>query len=1336
MASSSSASHTAGGTASTTPWRSGYADPPVHSSNAHWKNKAHHEVQKVKVDFNKTPRLNWREWHSRLNGLLQGRLSVDPIQTYDSTWQQDGMNGRPLGLLVQISKILAYQLRHNLPSFGSYNKRTGTIDLQELFQHRQFAFVRALPDLFYQCCMQNPKNRFVLHRPTTSDGTDQILISAAQGHGNESAPSKEDTCTRITPEGLGHSTRWVIHGTTMQNAQSIIQSRHIYPGGVAPSERRPSTRKDVHWSWAFPQTPGEQIYGLRSPSEVYIFLNIRQFLREGGEVWEASNRVLLTGEVHIRHFWCILDATTGKDVRTSSYNSYDVPDHILVQFHTFRVNTFNPDGPLFKASKAWMINWQKSQEARLVIPSAESLPPLNMDRMNGSSEPFELESDEEDKVEAAVVETDEPDWSPEGETEGTVANPELGVSGSTASEVVFAPQVLVDLDNMTLQEKFELVAYKKNKLVEDYLQLDFDTWWEGMLSDLEAEVSSDPHWKDRPTVTTMKDRMDQAARTAVESVYDLEKKLTDTVNELYRQVPRGSTDEDHERNTILSQYDAEPIFKQVIKQAVERLRAKINLPEGDTGEHVLPQVLDDWGNIRNPPQNPETARTVTVPVEVLRRANRPKEVIARERQTQTVDFDVVKDDIRQRFYQMVSSLPTKGSIYRVGEEQDVVNKDQLQFNLLLANFGNIFRQSFIGGFRFENRPERTGKVGVLEYNSGEFNLLYRVWADNMATVILTCEAKGLDHPDVVETSQWYGLKGSFTEQSHLASCHVRAGTRGTSELLEEFYRADGEQWLMYGGIFRIGFGEHHDPKERGRAVTRAGLSNPIVGVYHINNDFCNKMARVRQVFHEFMDLAFKYKADIIGGDANKAGLRYYNRQAIQDPWNSSVCVLIRNYVEAYNQGKELHRQIGVQEYNNTRPDDLAALQNLDCMWVHIFSWGKTPMQQAVRAAIGEQGLERARSHRDSTIAKGAKSFPLEWKVNIHEKAIALDRYELGLGPRDNESHRPLLLFISEAAMANKRDRTSHSSYYRHLTYSTKESAANKDIRWAQAREAVQQVKEQDQRRGWYHPHQEVRYRRDAPVERSQPSRSSHDPAPATGETPYRARSRSYGEPRTGRPRTPPRRINTPPRRPQSPSHRSPSRQRQPDNRQSGSWEWEWKDGRWTWSQAAWANWYARGARGQNPDEHAQSDMYMTWFTILMIIVGTIATLQFIRNMYFRLVRVITSYVDDRQNGKTFADQSTQAGECSHAWKFVHTTAYGGCIHLFRDCSSLTANQTTIVQDRTMCSICSARFDEHYVQQHPGATFCRYCKIWFPSDQEYLAHLNTPEHRIASQPRRR
>ena len=232
MASSSSDIHTAGRTAST-PWRSGYSDPPVQTSNAKWKNKTHHEVKKIQVDYGLTPKLNWREWSSRLNGLLQGQ-PVNQTKTYGDTWEQDGRDGRPMGLMVQISKFLSYQLRHNLHAFGSYNKRTGTIDLQELFHHKQFTYVHAIPDLFFLCCTTNPKGRFRLHCSSTSDGT-EFLISAVQGHGEESAPSKEETCTRVTREGLGPSTLWVVHGTTLKNARDIIQSKYIYPGGVAPN---------------------------------------------------------------------------------------------------------------------------------------------------------------------------------------------------------------------------------------------------------------------------------------------------------------------------------------------------------------------------------------------------------------------------------------------------------------------------------------------------------------------------------------------------------------------------------------------------------------------------------------------------------------------------------------------------------------------------------------------------------------------------------------------------------------------------------------------------------------------------------------------------------------------------------------------------------------------------------------------------------------------------------------------------------------------------------------------------------------------------------------------
>ena len=213
MASSSSNPQAVGTAVARTPWRSGFADPGLASANVRWKNKKHYNVQKIGVDFSITPKLGWQLWSARLNRALQGE-PVHPNNLLNSTWDQDGKDGRPSGLLTQISKLLSFELRHNLPSYDSYNKRTGTIEVRELFYNRQFTFVRALPELFFLACTNNPKGRYNLQSVMQADGTAHILISAAQGHSKDSAPDKEATCTRITLESLKPETKWVVHGTT------------------------------------------------------------------------------------------------------------------------------------------------------------------------------------------------------------------------------------------------------------------------------------------------------------------------------------------------------------------------------------------------------------------------------------------------------------------------------------------------------------------------------------------------------------------------------------------------------------------------------------------------------------------------------------------------------------------------------------------------------------------------------------------------------------------------------------------------------------------------------------------------------------------------------------------------------------------------------------------------------------------------------------------------------------------------------------------------------------------------------------------------------------------
>ena len=174
-----------------------------------------------------------------------------------------------------------------------------------------------------------------------------------------------------------------------------------------------------------------------------------------------------------------------------------------------------------------------------------------------------------------------------------------------------------------------------------------------------------------------------------------------------------------------------------------RLRELIRLKVSDAGEHVRPRVINEYGEVINPPDRPTERSQVSVPEYVLNRATRAKHILEAEQSELLSEADPEKrkekifahtrNHIRDRFLRLVSNLPTKGSVYRMGEEQDVVNKDQIQFNVLLANFGNVFRHGLIDSYKVTNKPERTGRTDD-PTQTGDFNLLYRVWADNMATV--------------------------------------------------------------------------------------------------------------------------------------------------------------------------------------------------------------------------------------------------------------------------------------------------------------------------------------------------------------------------------------------------------------------------------------------------------------------------------------------------------------------------------------------------------------------------------------------------------------------------
>ena len=264
--------------------------------------------------------------------------------------------------------------------------------------------------------------------------------------------------------------------------------------------------------------------------------------------------------------------------------------------------------------------------------------------------------------------------------------------------------------------------------------------------------------------------------------------------------------------------------------------------------------------------------------------------------------------------------------------------------------------------------------------------------------------------------------------------------------------------------------------------------------------------------------------------------------------------------------------------------------------------------------------------------------------------------------------------------------------------------------------------EEHRQRGWFHPHERIQYRRET---ESRPTSISH--------------TLGQGDQRPKEPTPPPAHLLR--ERERSRPARSPTRS---PNRESGAWWWD--NGRWVWTWGAWSStsWGARGDDSSGTPLNADSSSFSTLFTAFLLIAGTIILLHTVRQFFIQLIlHYFTSQVGEvelRKSGGIVetadkatqvgrlvetTDQAIQVGDCTGAIMYVYTTPHGECIHFFPDCD--TFYPSSRVQDRTICSKCSARFDEHYKSTHPDARFCRTCLQWVENEQAYVAHLTSRDH---------
>ena len=184
---------------------------------------------------------------------------------------------------------MAQLLRHGAVREGLDMQADGYVAVDELLAHRRLAGV-TLADV-QLVVMANDKQRFSLK----TDDRGRHWVKANQGH---SIP----LVTELDLEPLTEAAQApvVVHGTSRQNWRVIAAS-----GGLHRMQRN-----HTHWAAGLPGGRGV-ISGMRSSSDVFIYLDVAAALAGGIQLFRSPNGVILTagldGWVPLRFFDRVVD---------------------------------------------------------------------------------------------------------------------------------------------------------------------------------------------------------------------------------------------------------------------------------------------------------------------------------------------------------------------------------------------------------------------------------------------------------------------------------------------------------------------------------------------------------------------------------------------------------------------------------------------------------------------------------------------------------------------------------------------------------------------------------------------------------------------------------------------------------------------------------------------------------------------------------------------------------------------------------------------------------------------------------------------------------------------
>ncbi|KAI9477068.1 RNA 2'-phosphotransferase, Tpt1 [Zychaea mexicana] len=170
---------------------------------------------------------------------------------------------------IKLSKLLSYILRHGAAKHKLVMRPDGYIPLSDILALAKFkSYTREQIEHVVQ---KNDKQRFAM-----AEIDNVWMIRANQGH-TVKGVDQEELLERITD-----TLPVVVHGTSLDSWQQIRQQ------GLSRMERH-----HIHCATGLPGESGV-ISGMRSTSQVYIYIDMSKAMEDGIAFFRSANNVILT----------------------------------------------------------------------------------------------------------------------------------------------------------------------------------------------------------------------------------------------------------------------------------------------------------------------------------------------------------------------------------------------------------------------------------------------------------------------------------------------------------------------------------------------------------------------------------------------------------------------------------------------------------------------------------------------------------------------------------------------------------------------------------------------------------------------------------------------------------------------------------------------------------------------------------------------------------------------------------------------------------------------------------------------------------------------------------